>query len=329
MDLDLSTWDTAEWTIKTTTGCESVFGSDEVVNHASALVGHLAYLCGGFGNEILNGFYSLDITTWHWKRIPGNRHFRINGPRMVLVDDKFYIFGGTVIEGEGSHRMWIYDTLTDVVDGWSCKGQEFAPQEDCAAEYIEPLQIIVAYGGSSDSNSDSLVAYRLETSVWETLWIKGAVPPPRHSHFSCVYRKTHIFFAGGSSGDLSGPCEDVFHLDCTNEQFVWSEITWTPAPLARAASTMCCVGSRIYIFGGYFSASEDRVEHLYVYDLLEQCGTGFGMHPALDSGNLDVHLSGPRQRRSDHAAVFTKNSIFVIGGVTSKAKEILVLSLVS
>ena len=178
--------------------------------------------------------------------------------------------------------------------------------------------------GCNAGFSPKIMGFNVITHEWNEIEVKGGRPPPRRNHCSCLHGKSDIFFSGGNEETSLQPMREIFHLNCAGGKFVWNQVDWSPLPVARANSIMCCVGHRIYVYGGYPTSGMEQSELLYIYDLRDQAGVE--LPSSLSHQVHGYRVMGSFQHNTLHAAVATNNKIFVLGGESPSANSVVLLS---
>ena len=328
MAADLSTCRKLIWAKRKSTGCESTLTGHALENHGIVLVGHIIYLFNvvSFRSGTV---FALNTKTMIWRQVT-DRDLNVDSGRSpILVNDKIYILALLYNFNFYDTQAVYFDLQSRELEACNCTGGEVAPNEGYAAEYVEALELVVLYGGTDTGaqHSNRIVGFNVRSNAWSTIKVKGGTPPARRNHCSCLYGKTDIFFFGGNLDGRLKPTSEIFHLNCSGGTFIWNEVGWLPLPVGRANSTMCCVGKRIFIYGGYPTDGTAQSDHVYIYDIHERMGVELHSRKAKPvSGDLNVRIRGAIEKNTLHAAVSSNKTIFVVGGLSLVRNKIAVLS---
>ena len=327
MAADLRSCKSFTWATSRTKGCEGAFRVQRrLKQHGLALVGHLIYLIGGDTYRTQRGVFALNTNTLSWRCVLDTVEVAAAGQQPALIGDKLYSFGRPV-RTHLNAAVLCFDVLLEQVEVCPCETPWEVPFDGYAGEYIETLGLVVLYGGVNrlgNAVSERIMGFNVTTYAWDEIEVKGGNPPPRRNHASCLHGKSDLFFSGGNADTSNWPSGEIFHLDCSGGRFVWSEVTWSISPLARANSTMCCVGHRVYIYGGYPTNGIIACDNLYIYDLQDETGVEFSAASTHQSG--DYRLSGNIDQNTLHEAVAMNTKIIVLGGRTPAANMAMILS---
>lgn len=318
------------WTVDTDAKVLGARG-DVVTRLSATLVGGRVYVYGGYGHPLRNRCKLCYVELgrkWKWV-VP--RHEK--GPPLsdhcsVLVRESLYMFGGETRRRQpevGGRSLWKLDLVMGSVESIETSDSSLTPALKYAAEYIEPLDEIVVFGGTDDTRqlSSRVLAFNLQTKKWRVPIVKGGTPPARRSHCSALHRKADIYFFGGNSNGLEARSE-VFLLHCAASAFTWSKPVWNMVVIGCADSTMNCMGSRLYIFGGYPGSTLKKSSALMLYDLEQDKGLRF-----TGENTNHVHegvLSGSLLPLALHATVITQDKLLVLGGQGNTIDKIIVVS---
>ena len=327
--LDLSTCKTFKFTTHTTDGCLEAFSpTGKLTRHGIALVGHLIYLIGGDANMDQRGVYALDTNTLVWTQVSRSLNILAQGQKPVLVGDKLYSFG-LPDRTELRSSVLCFDIVRGEVEPCECEGEASLLCEGSAREFVEAIGLVVMHGGASNGDSylpttRRVVGFDVASRKCEEIEVKGGRPPVRRFHSSCVHGMTDVFFFGGNPARMLTPCPEIYHLNCANGRFVWNEVDWSPLPVARANSVMYSIGSRVYIYGGYPTDGTRQSDELYIFDLKDR--TAVEISHSSGPQITDYHVLGNLRMLALHAAVATNDKIFILGGRTSRANAVSILS---
>ena len=313
MALDLGTCSRIQFrSVKTVDAGTGFELTNNMFGHTSVLVGHLIYVIGGYGS--LKRVYALDIKEWKWVRFSSfDSNFPRIEPALILVEDVLYV----VSNDSTDLGLWRFDILSGDLTSQACAGSSLVPHAKAAAEYVEKLNMIIVYGGRVGRDpTNRVVGYNVASRVWKKLKIQGRVPPC-YNHCSCMFSKWDILYFGGTPTTSLIPHSGLYHLNCRGGIFVWNEILCSPRPVARASSSMCAFGRRIFIYGGYPTDGTALSDHLYVLDIQTKKGVEFGgsrTKTSVDRSAPQVRFAGKVPENSLHSAVATSNEIIIVGG---------------
>lgn len=328
MDSPLSTCTSFFGSNHTSRGCRDIFRKEaDIAGQTATLVGNLIYVAGGLCRGYLEGVYALDVNSLKWTRKDVDEKLQLYDSTAFLVEDKIFIFScasAAVQHNPFDTKQWTFDIVQGFYEACYSENAHLVPALGSAGEYLEAFGLIILYGGQPAGNvSNSIVGYSPSTRTWQPIHVKGGTPPPRQNHSSCLHGTSDIFFFGGNHDLYLTPSSAIFHLKCHPQSFYWSEVGWQPSPVARANSVMCCVGSRVFILGGYPTSGATKSNHLYMFDLRVNAGVEFeGLTIRSSEINLPLLLRGSACKRSFHCSVATGDKIFVIGGSGASGNEI-------
>lgn len=123
----------------------------------------------------------------------------------------------------------------------------------------------------------------MTTRIWTNLGEgEGTPPSPRAAHAACEGEDSEVYIYGGATGGGSLASDDLFVLDCRDDQYTWSIV---PAvgltPGRRYGHSLCYAKPLILVFGGNTSAQAlsdvwamDLSEPSYLWMKLAVEGTG-------------------------------------------------------
>jgi len=175
--------------------------------------------------------------------------------------------------------------------------------------YREKLYI---FGGSLDGESrNDLCEFDLNTNMWRIVDAKGAIPPAREGHSSCLYEDRYLVVYGGWNGKIT--LNDCYLFDIPNSTWIKVEKKSGTEPLARESQSCCLAGDYMYIFGGQgndIATNEDIfLNDLYRLKITVENNKAFAVWE-----KLEPEGPVPPQRSSHASCVYRDKYMFIIGG---------------
>lgn len=291
-------------------------GKQNFLNHTSTLVGHRIYVIGGIASHTLyrEKIHLLDTVTWRWEEVP-LEGVSIRGLDHLdfLINDQLYICGG--ISSPTPSKLWRFDAPMRTFERCKTLREDLVPDGNAAGEYIEALQELVVFGGIAHSKvSDQLVVLSLRSGGWRVPAAKGAPPPRRYNHSSCLHGTSDVYFFGGNENHALTPCDNIFLLQCSPGLYMWSQPVWVLQPTAQASAVMACAGNRIFVFGGYPSNGTRKSNELFVGEVNSHKGYRLIARRAFRAKLPGPQLVGTIPEIALHTAVATRDKLIVLGG---------------
>ena len=306
-------------------------GVGSLTKAGSVLVGHRIFV---FGGEVSGGIkrkavFMYDMNAWEWTRPCFFTQFVFEDRLVALVNDQVFFFVQRPVnplrlefEGITAARTHVFDLTSLTVEPRFSLGENVLPFEKSAGEYVEALGKIVTFGGKAGvrgmqlTETNRVCAYSVEANSWSIMPTRGRSPPPRSQHCSCMHGKADIFFYGGG---VPGPgFASMYKLKCKPGSCTWSSVRWSP-PVGYNWASMCCSGSRLFIYGGYGYGRDifDAKKYLFVYDFKENAGVqifGPGQPKRDEDLRLQVVAGDKMWRDCCHTAVISHKSLVILGG---------------
>ena len=261
----------------------------------------------------------LDIKTWKWRQWDLESEV-LETPYLTstaLVGDKIYRFGGMMRNRWNYRKMHVLDLPMQSLTMTSSAGDDLMPLRRSAAVFMESVDMIIAFGGAHDVGNpvptNWLVGYKVDKNEWTVLHAKGAAPSRRIDHSCCTHGKHDIFVFGGR--DDGGPVPaDLFKLFCYNESYTWTRIMLACSP--RVQHSMCCVGNRVFVFGGYRTFDVEPTDDLIIYDVNKRACLPIYRNERSPLGHAgSVSLKGELKANAGHAAVGSNRMIVFLSGI--------------
>ena len=314
---------------------ESEIGNDDWrYSHSAVLVGHWVVVCGGNRKDMswYSRVFTLDTRTWEWDDWGEEpQHVSISEFSMHLVGDLGFVYGGFTSEEVPNKELLVFDFVLKQVSVKPSANEFLMPRSQSAGEFLEWMDMIVTFGGEREQECvNDLVGYSVSGNSWAMLRAKGKPPSARLGHSSCLQGKYHIVFQGGVN-KRGFILSNLFILCCEWSSFSWSELRCPDLPLKRSKSSLSCIGSRLYVLGGYVNMNLIEGSQLYVYDMAEADGVLHEAYPSGDVeryGKLRVSLKNPNMLHlfAAHSAVHTDERIIILGGSEQPADRITIIS---
>lgn len=229
-------------------------------------MGHLVYCFGGtyIGRDENNAvrelwtkkMFMLNLQRSEWTQLPITilQPFLRAFHHTLLVGDSLLIIGGKneVADESPVTSCLTYNLLLKKLENFEYEGIGGLDLVDNCIEYIEVNNEVVTFGGQerNGDSSNKVDAMSLRSRKWRSPVVKGAPPPPRSGHSSCLFYTT-MFIWGGLNDNTLASMNDLSILEVRNEPFRWSHPILTgPEPVARYRSSLNYVNGRLFIFGG-------------------------------------------------------------------------------
>ena len=286
-------------------------------SHSATLVGGKIFVVGGRDIEADDKYNSnvhiLDYVRQEWiavkfRSVARQAVLRRESHAAWLENDYIYIYGGES-ENMVLNDLWRMDTMLLEFERCTFQGEVPEGRRRCSGSYLERLNVLIIFGGSSeDSYKNTVAMLRCDLRKWVSPKIKGKSPAARRAHASCVVGNS-VYIYGGHS--LSRAFNDLHKLSYNGHGFTWSRVKVKnqSAFQGRHTSTLTNVGDRLFIFGGADFFGED----VLVYSISEGL-----MDDITSEGRLSKEsrysVEGKGSRRSAHTAVYASDTIFVLGG---------------
>ena len=280
-------------------------------------------------------FY-LDITSWKWNE------WKLNEPGVVsvpwydactaVVEDKIFRFAGVSATDANYRKMHCLDLPMQEITVRNSVNEDLMPARRFTAAFVESRDLIVAFGGAKSathlSPTDNLVGYNVKTSTWQNLDAQGSGPSARIDLSCCAVGKHSVFFFGGL--DLTGEMKtDMYQLVCGRATFRWTRISMLLP--SRYLHVMCCVGQRIYVFGGYRENQADPNRDMFLYDTGKRRRVAVEFRESGSTGEEDVDkkavigLTGELPENASFSVV-TSNKMMIFMGGRYSSDEVFVVT---
>lgn len=257
--------------------------------------GHIYIFGGTDGNATLKETLTFDPTNpsaaWATRASLGTARRRF--ATAVGVDGRIYAIGGFGDSG-ALDSVEVYDPADDT---WTAVQSLPARRMDAAAAAGLDGRIYL-FGGHESTTGDALASVLIYDPTTDT-WSDGPTMPHAGYQIAAVSGPDGRIYLIGGRGKLASSISnhvDVFDPGATDPIVAWSTAASLPASLAGVGAALGSDG-RIYAVGGVGDGSDSK--DLYAY------------RPSTDVWETLTPLSGTR---SNHAAVATADSLYVIGG---------------
>ena len=245
-----------------------------------------------------------------------------------LLEIIIYRFGG-LSQGiaEATPKLNMLDLPMRSVTVKRSSGERLIPKRLSAAAYVESEGDIVVFAGDISHNeyapTDRLVGYSLSANTWRVLASKGTPPRNRAYHQCCTYGRNRIFFFGGISESRQF-VEGIHELFHTRDTWRWTHIPFSFP--SRYRHSICCVGHKLFIFGGVKQSYTSPTNDLLVYDIINQESIEV-QRKEVTYQRAGIYRTGALMATADHAVVASTDMIFVLGGVSRNINEVYTLRL--
>ena len=215
---------------------------------------------------------------------------------VTLNNSHLVIFGGT--SGSRSCKTHIWD-LNDTASRSPTTVSHGPDARENHTAHPVSSTLMIMYGGRSHPKRvfGDVQEFNIETREWTNL--HDSTGPQRHRHASVFLNARLVVFGGiDQMGHVSGETW-VFDYACKSWSLVYTRGT-SPSP--RHSSSLLCVNSRIYLYGG-LSDTEHVLGDVWEFDLTNL--VWIRIHDA----NLPP--------RYGHKCVATPTGFVVVGGITN------------
>ena len=189
-----------------------------------------------------------------------------------------------------------YNPATDT---WTSMSTAGAPSSLANLAAVWTGSEMIVWGGGINGTSTTGARYNPLTDTWTAMSNTGA--PGNRSSFSALWTGTEFIVWGGIAANTVNHLNDGARYNPTSN--IWTTVTTTGAPAARAAHAAVWTGSEMIIWGG------DMEEPPYDYS------DGGRYNPASNSWVATMNTSGytPTPRQS-HTAVMDETNMIEWGG---------------
>ena len=217
----------------------------------TAAVGTKIYLFGGYEENYLNTINVFDTTNNTISTLPTTLPTATYRIRAAAVGTKIYLFGGNSNTGR-LNTIQVFDTTNNTISTLSTKLPNTADGMGTAAVGTK----IYLFGGYGEDYLDTIQVFDTTNNTISTLSTKL---PAVADGMGTAAVGTKIYLFGGTSwsGNRQQKLNTINVFDTTNNTI--STLS-TKLPTAADAIGTSAVGTRIYLFGGYyFNSSYSRV----------------------------------------------------------------------
>ncbi len=266
------------------------------VYHSAVWTGSKMIVWGGLDQSASDTFNTggiYDPVTDRWSAMTTtNAPIAMYGHTAIWTGSKMLVWGSTSsrpLEDIGG----VYDPE---IDSWSAITTTNAPTAIYGSTAVWTGSKMLIWGGGTNSD---VWEYDPEANRWTTITTTGA-PTARDGH-TAVWTSSKMIVWGGysprgasyklSTGGVYNPVANI-----------WSTITTTNAPEARAAHKAVWTGSKMLIWGGNGEGC-----HCNIFN------TGGGYDPGVDSWSTITTTNAPVARYG-HTAIWTGSKMIIWGG---------------
>lgn len=272
--------------------------------------------CGGSGaGELLDDIKNVasvatDSNVWTELRAsdsPGARECH----SAIGIGSNMYVFGGTSDITSVMNDLWVLDTTSDDGSWKALSPSGGAPLARYCHSAVTIGSVMYMFGGYDGVNSLNDI-WRFDpqysdNGLWTEMNPALDLPLARYGHTAVMLNtnsseKMYIF--GGYDGNSY--MNDVWEYDPASGEGAWTKKVPTGTyPAVRYRHTAVSINSKMYVFGGYNSAS-GALSDLWEYD--PSSGT---------DGHWSLRAPGgeqPQRRYNHSAAVDSKGKMYVFGG---------------
>ncbi len=253
-------------------------------NGRAAVVDGKIYVIAGYPNIQKCEFYDPLTDTWtYFKDFPESSGGVVS---VAVYNGLIYVFGGGY--GTGLNTLYTYDPKTDT---WEKKHDLWTRRTVSQACLVNGKIYLI--GGATGENVSS-AAVEMYDPATDTWWIKSNMPVAS-AFLSCAVVNDKIYVFEGTTNWSRGGLR-TWEYDPFQGQNGWTEKA--PIPTERVGACACVVENKIYVIGGYSTASGDFAVN-EVYD------------PSTDTWQIKSPLPQPRGWPS---CSVVNGIIYVIGG---------------
>ncbi|XP_057290723.1 kelch domain-containing protein 8A-like [Hydractinia symbiolongicarpus] len=231
----------------------------------------------------------FDTNTQAWELFPPLKTTKTMYPIVIAVENSLYMFGGSNHKGDAVKDCFVLE---------NCEGdwKELAPLSVCryAGKAFHTNNKIIVVGGRSGKEAvRSTDIYDIKSASWS---LKGAsrTIPSNRIFSNSIQHKDHIYLLNG----LVPPV----HFQTVAEKYDPEKEKWekmTPAPFARADTSLAMIKDFIVVIGGMCEHGPNRVTEAY-------------------DTNTDTWFTlaqMPSPRFSTSVVVFDDNTLVCLGGI--------------
>ena len=204
-------------------------------------VGKFLYVAGDLWNRSVftgnrvTAVGVLDLPRKHWRWIGFNCHI-IKYPKVLLLDDKMYVFCKQTFRGEQHFQVSLFDLVEEEWSLCATKGKSPSPRIFFAGDYLERQKRYVVFGGQGGNAYHNDVHLLV---VPECRWVKpetkGQQPEGRYTHGSCVAHGK-VFYYGGW-GRFRRNMDGLFILTIQpGDKAIWSSVKTNAQDFTRISS---------------------------------------------------------------------------------------------
>ena len=121
-----------------------------------------------------------------------------------------------------------------------------------------------------------LYAFDVTTHRWSQPGASGSVPGPRYASSACALGEVMYVHGGNDDKDMWHRYSDVYTMDTAT--MVWSLLNtggtseWCPPPSGGHSATI--IGTKMFVFGGFWSQREVFLNFVRVFDTETDCWLG-------------------------------------------------------
>ncbi|HEX5003427.1 MAG TPA: kelch repeat-containing protein [Bacteroidia bacterium] len=194
------------WTAKSSLPLPGRYGS------ASFSIDGKGYICFGNTGSASGPFSSLlyeyDPSTDSWMQktsCPGNMRY---GARAFVLNQKAYLFGGTISLGLQSNDLWEYDPITDT---WTQKSSIPGPIRDYPIGFVLNNLGIIGTGFNNSNVLNDFYGYDPTTDTWITI---PAIPGTNQQRWAATAFNigSRGFVATGNTSYSTNLKDDLWEL---------------------------------------------------------------------------------------------------------------------
>lgn len=232
-------------------------------NHSAVIYKEQIIIFGGYnGKDNLNKtfIYDIDKDKWKLQKTNGDIPYGRNGHTSTVVNDKMYVIGGWLGEGDvASDEVYTLD-LVDYTWLKVSLTPGIGPSNKHSADLYKDT-IYIFRGGNGKGYLNDLIAFNVSTLRVEILETTGKNPSIRANHSSSIVGE-NLYIFGGWNGQKR--LTDLYTINL--EKLVWSHIdTFGNKPSSRAGVPMVNYKNYLIIFGGS-GKNQAYFNDLFFYD---------------------------------------------------------------
>jgi len=177
---------------------------------------------------------------------------QLRTPSSIRIDKKIYVAGGSLMHGDLSDNLLIYDIDTNT---WN-KGAPMPEKKEC--DLLRWQGGFLAVGGFNGTKAVSSVqSYDIATNTWNTL---PSLPVPTSAHHGAVVQDQE----GNEHVALFGDYAEMNRVQLGDPQTgQWRSLTGTSFTAARHAAVVALDG-KIYVLGGNIASLGSALEDIQV-----------------------------------------------------------------